>query len=250
MIIHQIFFQFDSKVILTPEHISLLERVKVNNPGAQHILWDLLTADCFVSKHYPELLEVFRTPTPYPIMKCDMFRYMLMHHYDDSIYLDLDFACIRSLDIIYSESGIFPKADILLSEEWYDSLETGSLHNGCLVSKRKGHPFWKQMLYECSKNIPISIEKSSVWAATGTQLLAKIFKATHDFYRGSVAVIEYKYFCSYIAKENGVLYLMDGKRTPSHERNWYPIPISMIDEIIPKAEDALCFMVDMKSMWR
>lgn len=253
MLINHIFFQFHQDVVMEPLQYDIIQKSKDMNPECPHILWDFKSACTFIDNNYPHLSEVFNMETKFPITKCDLFRYVLMHYFDDTAYFDLDFVAVRPIS---NSRNIFPEADILLSQEWYESYSTGTLHNGCIISRKKKHPFWELMMRKCVENIPQINHKDQVWEMTGTKLLRNMHKLSLDLlHRNNIAILNYDVFCSYIVAERGNtnnMVVMNGMNKPPLDYTFdsYTIKIEYLDTLVSLVPTALFVMIGMKSMWR
>jgi mannosyltransferase OCH1-like enzyme len=163
--------------------------------GCKYNLWTLNDANVFLQTHYPYLLHMFNKPMRYNIVKCDMFRYVLMYHFG-GMYLDLDFVLVKCINEIFNEQN----KDIILFEEWYDSCKKesigtdGSLHNGCLISKPK-QTFWLKLISHIYSNEACIVDKSDVWKHSGTNLLRNIYTGCKD--TNSIKLHSYVKMCPY-----------------------------------------------------
>lgn len=252
MIIHQIFFSFSEESKLSELQLKLIEMNKRINSDCTHILWDIQTAYDFVDKHYPELSKTFRLETEFPILKCDFFRYVLMYHFDNCAYFDLDFAAVRPLSSLQKK---YPNAEIFISKEWYNSDKTNnSFHNGCMISRKKNHPFWEFMIRKCVQNIPKVCEQNEVWKMTGTKLLYESYILTFNLlHRNNIQILDYPIFCSYLLRKGGEgeFFVMNGSKEPPPSMDTsYNVPIEHLDHFVNMVPDALFVLIYMKSMWR
>jgi len=193
--VHQIWFNFSDNLHAENHELIHDTRCMVINSGAVYTLWTLNEATSFIQTHYPYLLHFFRTPMKYDIVKCDLFRYVLMYHFG-GMYIDIDFVLVRPINEIFHEQT----TDIVLFEEWYDSCKKdsdgtdGSLHNGCLISKPK-QPFWLRLIMHTYSNASNIRDKSDVWTVSGTNLLRNLYMEYKD--RISITTHSYVKMCPY-----------------------------------------------------
>lgn len=208
--VHQIWFDFHKGERhhasgLHKENDDLIRdtREHVLRSGFGYTLWSLNEANEFIQTHYPYLKHVFTKPMKYNIVKCDLFRYLLMYHFG-GMYVDLDFALIRDMGDIFDEQ----EHDIVLFEEWYNSCNMhsdtseGSLHNGCILSKAN-QSFWLRLIMHIYSNESTITEKQNVWKVSGTNLLRNMFIKYKN--TESIKVHSYVKMCPYICimKTNG-----------------------------------------------
>jgi hypothetical protein len=210
MIYHQILFLFDStKDIPEKEKEILNEHLHKFCKNIPYMLWTFERAIEFMSMFYPQFLPLMHLETEFNIVKCDFFRYLIMYHYG-GIYTDLDFIIIKDLhsfikDVVSNKVIFFPiynKPNIILSEEWLNSLEqSSSIHNGILVSLTIKHPFWLTLIFDIFNDLCIQKRKintkEDVYNISGPRKLASMFQHYTSF--NDVVLLPYFYFCPYTA---------------------------------------------------
>jgi hypothetical protein len=216
MFYHQIYFQFDNtKENIQTESVAINTYLKKNCGNLIYKLWNFDDAHTFVKNNYPIFLDFLTMETPFPIIKCDFFRYLLMYHYG-GVYTDLDFICIRPFDTFINflnekRINYFPNTvdnpSIILSEEWLNSSSfTNTLHNGILVSLKEKHPFWLKLVMDIYTNIVllknVPSKNDDVYFISGPKKLCSFFKDNLGFFK-DVCVLPYYYFCPYVSIENG-----------------------------------------------
>lgn len=168
--LHQIWFDLSGDGRAAP-HVANSQRLRQLHPGMTYKLWNESDALQLVTTSYPQYLNMWNT-LPVGINRCDVFRYMALHHYGGA-YLDLDFRCTQPLTPLLHEGTV------LVGEEWPNSIQTGSLHNGNLYSHTPGHPFWIFLLDEVlrrhtqlrSEGPQVADIQRQVFKLTGTAVL-------------------------------------------------------------------------------
>lgn len=260
-IIHQIWFDFEdtedvSTNRLSNEHKSILEKNKLNfcEPNYTYKLWNLKDALDFVKVNYSVFYPFFkqRFAKRFNILKCDVFRYLLMYHFG-GLYIDLDFYMIKHIDELFTFIDNINYA-VILTEEWYKSgnlqniYDDGSLHNGFLISRPK-HLFWWEMLLRITMeyNNPKSIKTNEdVWRKTGTQMLRNKYVSWEN---DDVCVLPYYVLCPYKVVSNkhvnDVLYCDNEIVKPMslNEYSWCHICFTEVDELINKGHFTKCFSI-------
>lgn len=209
-IVHQIWFDFGA-VSLSRDHDYLIRRNRriAAESGFEYRLWDLESADELLRSHYPYLRSFLfsTTATRFNIVKCDFFRYVLMYHYG-GIYMDLDFYVLGTFEDIYDRSFgekrsrggyevvatpggngssyrkstlVVGTPSIVLTEEWYDSINSGgldmsegTLHNGFLLSV-PGMSLWWDLICDIHATSREVRERSDVWRVSGTNKLRNTY---------------------------------------------------------------------------
>lgn len=271
MIVHQIYFDFgkvtnESNV---DEAKSMLMQVEHYLPsGWKYVRWGLVEARKFLTSHYPCFLPILDLNTPFPVMKCDFFRYLVMYHFG-GVYFDLDFVPIKPIDQLLEDLErrrvlFFPtnktSPSIVLTEEWENSVEfSGSLHNGILISNVAKHPFWLQLIMQVYDTLCVKCESPSnyneVYKCTGPKFLCAMAKANWDRYTDLV-VLPYFYCCPYVAinKETNEKVLCVGPgRVPSLEtHNWVFFDSSIIAQIGESCPESyfVCVHMHHGSLWK
>tara|TARA_B100001778_G_scaffold332995_1_gene340539 strand:+ start:689 stop:1465 length:777 start_codon:yes stop_codon:yes gene_type:complete len=161
-------------------------------------LWTLADAERLV-RDSPAVVREIWQKLPHGINKADFFRYVLMHTIG-GCYFDLDFDCVSDefVDVFNNLDGV------LLAEESPYSLQTGSLHNGALMSRGAGHPFWS-FLFEAIYSRLMMLRKedlhdkqASVFRLTGTAVLRDVavdYWRHNLSYRFPLVVVPFGVFC-------------------------------------------------------
>ena len=140
--------------------------IKYNNswkndyPDWELRLYDDNDNDNFIKENYPDYLY-FYNKLPHKIQKIDLIRIFYLYHYG-GMYIDLDFESIKNIDSLFNmihekkANSIldYNNIGLILSEEWPESYNTGSLSNAIMISK-KNHPFWLCCIHEIISNLNI-----------------------------------------------------------------------------------------------
>ena len=230
-IVHQIWFKYDTS--LSKEHEAIIERHRqmAIQEGFQYILWDRESAETLLRIHYPYLLSFLVAHSDFNIVKCDFFRYLVMYHYG-GLYLDIDFYVLKSFGDMYSalfgednervschellqmndgtlyrsDLGPIPKStSIVLTEEWYDSMnyralndsKKGSLHNGFLMSIPH-ETFWWGLVCDIYANHRDIRVRDDVWNVSGTKKLRRAYIShcqNHTPFSSNIVYLPYYYTC-------------------------------------------------------
>ena len=207
MIIHQIWLTPPGKDDLPAPHPPRRATMEKASEG-NYKLWTHDDANMLVSKLGGKFEKVYNS-LPHHICKCDVLRYFIMYVIGGA-YFDCDFVCIKRLDLTFSA----PKY-IYLSEEWQRSVETGTVHNGALISPR-GHPFWLAVIDEIIlRNEKLSSDDikdkgKSVFGLTGTSLLRDMALKNKNW----VKILPFYTFCPHRAGEDEIPAWHDNSRFP------------------------------------
>lgn len=179
-----------------------------NLAGGNYKLWGEKDANELVSKLGGKFEELYNS-LPHHICKCDVLRYFIMYVFGGA-YFDCDFACIRNLKHTFHDTQC-----VYLCEEWQNSINTGTVHNGAFVSSSR-HPFWLAVLDEIilrkanlSKD-DIKDKNKSVFQLTGTALLRDV-AVKHP---KTVKILPFYIFCPYLSSKELVPAWHDSSNFP------------------------------------
>lgn len=222
MYYHQIYFVFDTTTNVLPTEYEIIKSyINENCSNLKYKLWTYAEAVNFIKESYPIFYNFFVSDIKFPIIKCDLFRYLLMYHFG-GIYTDLDFICIKPFNkLLQMLKDDMNTPSIILSEEWLESMKlTQTIHNGILLSLRIKHPFWLSLVYEIFNDIIFNrielIDKNDVFVVSGTKKLCTFYNTNKYFYN-DICVLPYHYFCPYIAIENGEQIHYNNERVLEHK---------------------------------
>lgn len=269
MYYHHIYFSFDNTKNPLREETTIIDSyIEKNCPDLTYKFWSYNDAIAFIEQHYSCFIEFFKLDTPFPIIKCDLFRYILMYHFG-GVYTDLDFICIQPFDtflkmlnqskINYQPTHI-RSPSIILSEEWLNSSSfTNTLHNGILISLKQKHPFWLNLIFEIYQSVIINKQpitcKNDVFEISGPKKLNKYYLNNIDKF-SDVCILPYFYFCPYISiNKDGskVLYNYSMINKPkTDDVNWIFFNIndhSQLSELCPNSF-FICIYLNTGSMWK
>jgi hypothetical protein len=222
MFYHQILFNFKEPggtggvKINTEESLILKKYIDAFKGDIEYKCWSLHDANQFLREYYPLFLCFMHLETQFDIVKCDIFRYILMYHFG-GLYTDIDFLCVKPIkDFIsftqeYLSSGSNVDKDslkntnplIVLTEEWHDSVSmTKTIHNGFLISLVEKHPFWLKLIFDIyddliTKRRVLSTE-NDVYLTSGPKKLCSFYSENKQMF-SEILVLPYFYCCPYFA---------------------------------------------------
>ena len=147
MYLHQIWFDLGmGSEPPGPNGISsMLEYAEAS--GLIYKLWSEEEANVFI-RTLPGRVQHVWNNLPHKINKIDFFRYILLYKFGGA-YFDVDFHCVNQLSELLRDHTAF------LCEEWPFSYKNGSLHNGVLICKSVGHPFWIKVISEVDARLTL-----------------------------------------------------------------------------------------------
>tara|TARA_B100000029_G_scaffold287942_1_gene281739 strand:- start:3148 stop:3906 length:759 start_codon:yes stop_codon:yes gene_type:complete len=149
--------------------------VKRYHPGWEYRLWTDEMMEAHVRDFHPELFSSFMG-FDLPIMRADVFRYMLMHDLG-GMYCDLDYEFLRPFD--YADS------ELVLSLEYDKSYGDGEdqIANFVFASVPK-HKLWQDILEDLRLKPPVIGGSLDVCVATGPKLVTRVYFSAEKNYSG------------------------------------------------------------------
>ncbi|QDZ26039.1 glycosyltransferase [Chloropicon primus] len=169
-------------------------RWKEVNPTWDAKIWtddDILV---LVERHYPKWLRIMKRKLLAPVVKADIFRYMLMDRFG-GVYADMDMEPIKPMEELIRTLGYptcilgqEPREHALLLEE-----QEVLVCNAVLVSV-PGHPLWQEVLES------IYLRMTTGWMKyhpnpnpvelTGPKKLTQVLEATNEKLSGACELLE------------------------------------------------------------
>lgn len=101
------------------------------HPHWTYMFWTDEAIDLFVARHYPEMLELFRS-YPDQIQRVDAVRYLILHHHG-GVYSDLDVEAVRNCDELLDLAAFLPPT------------KPFGVSND-LMGATQGHPFFARLI--------------------------------------------------------------------------------------------------------
>ena len=150
-----------------PRQRSWWDRCARLAPSWSFALWTDVANRAFVAAHFPHLLSMYDGYNV-NIKRVDAIRYLLLYHYG-GVYMDLDFACVRSLDAVplRQRKGL---ATLILQRKSAKDYEAVS---NAFMAAPPRHPFFKFVV----DSLPGSANARHVLDATGPRFLTKVYRA-------------------------------------------------------------------------
>jgi mannosyltransferase OCH1-like enzyme len=151
------------------------QSVRRDHKGWEYRLWTDETMDQHVRTHHADLYPVF-TGMNRHIMRCDVFRYVLMSDFG-GLYCDLDYEFVRPYD--------YGSAEVVLSLE-YDRAygdDVDQIANYVFASV-PGHALWEDTLARVQAEPPHAATPADVCTVTGPGLITAVYFRDPDRYQG------------------------------------------------------------------
>jgi mannosyltransferase OCH1-like enzyme len=175
-----IFHQTSRTTIVPPRYRGNRDRL-VNlhpTPPWQHQYWTDEDIIEFVKRHFPHYLRPFQL-LPKPIMRVDIFRYMLLSIHG-GVYADLDFRLFKPIDDVIAD------CTLLLPAESDNQTSQNFLAQHFLASC-PGHVFWEDCLKACLERSEEAILAcSDPLVATGPIFVTRVWRNNPEKYGAKI----------------------------------------------------------------
>lgn len=253
--VHQIWFAFDTNRIPSETHQTCMNAWK--NMYASYKLWSLPDAISFVQTNFPMFLTFFEDGTlTYPIVKCDLFRILLLYHFG-GIYADIDVYPLRR--IAFSNDNANANANVVLTDEWYKSSElTKTIHNAIMIARTPRNPFWLSMALEILrkyKSGQAPTNEEEVYRFSGPKFIHSMVRKLQMIHELGIVVIPFCYFCPFdiLPKNNPTSpYPMNSEDSTLIEGSWvYPSTnLTNLQEMLSRYPHSFTIFVFQNSLWK
>ena len=221
-LIHQTWKSYD----LPEKYITLVDSWKKMHPDWKYKLYD--DQDCieFIQKYYPELFDAYQSLEE-PVMKADMFRYLIIYHFG-GLYADLDTEALKSFDELLKDNskmiiGVeleFDNTMLLKMAPVYNNFYKKNNLNKqyiqyCFLSEAK-NPLLLEIAKEIARDkhkVFDSIKHANTIIKTGPGIFSKIVqKYINNGY--PIKVLDIKYFSGV---QSAIKHYLFGINNPSKE---------------------------------
>jgi mannosyltransferase OCH1-like enzyme len=149
----------------------LAESWKRNHPGWEYRLWTDVENREFISKYYPQFLDPYDSYA-YHIQRVDAVRYFILYTFG-GLYVDLDFECLRSLDLLLS------KHECLFGLEPREHCEIHSrerIIGNALMATTPGHSFFLAIIDDLTSYCPPQGHRNDIiLETTGPFMLTRVY---------------------------------------------------------------------------
>jgi hypothetical protein len=111
------------------------------NPGFEHRLYDAKDRMEFITSHYPEVLQVYRSLST-NVERADMWRYLALHHFG-GVYADSDVRCTKPVAEWNAVNN--HDADLLVGVVYTDTAGMVTRVNNFILAAMPCHPVMAAM---------------------------------------------------------------------------------------------------------
>jgi len=169
-IIHQVYEAMEGP---SEALIEISKSWKKFHPEWEYRFWNKETMENFLHADFPDFLSVYRN-YPFDVQRWDAIRYLLLYRFG-GLYVDMDYECLASLDILLQDSdcclGLEPK---LHSREFNIPYSVGN----ALMATIPNHLFFKTIIEDLIVNQHTIFSKYStqqILASTGPFMITRIY---------------------------------------------------------------------------
>jgi hypothetical protein len=146
MFLHYIWIDFKNEMNPKPDipqkFVDKMNNCKRVNPGFEVLVWNGPLCRQLLVEKYPDHVDLYDS-LPYPIMKCDMIRFFILHQYG-GLYMDFDRTCLKPFDNLLRDDP-----DVIVPLFRYGPFH---VYNNDFIYSKPGSGFMKQ----CMDSIQVS----------------------------------------------------------------------------------------------
>jgi len=170
-IIHQI---YEDPAGPSENLLSIAESWKEKMPGWEYRFWNRQNINDFLESTCPDFLPFYHS-YPFNVQRWDAIRYLILYHIG-GLYVDLDYECIRPLDVLLVDStccmGMEPTVN---SRIYHKSIIVG---NALMASVPK-HPYMEVIIKDLRTNFSIDYGKGEsiqIMETTGPFMVTRVYE--------------------------------------------------------------------------
>jgi hypothetical protein len=253
--VHQIWFSIDPNRKPSKTHQTCMKAWQ--SMYSSYKLWSLPDAISIIKTHFPMFLTFFEDKTlSYPIIKCDVFRILLLYHFG-GIYADIDVYPLRR--IVFQD----PKAKAILTDEWYkSSLLTKTIHNAIMIARTSKNPLWLTMALEILRKYTkgeTPKNENEVYTFSGPKFVHSMVSKLRIVEHLGIVVLPYYYFCPFDILPKDSTLTLSSSPTPMISEDstlvegvWmYPkVTLDNIQETLSRYPMSYTIFVFQQSLWK
>ena len=152
--------------------LAIAETWKENHPDWEYRFWNKQMINSFLESTCPDFLSYYRS-FPFNVQRWDAIRYLILYHIG-GLYADLDYECIRPLDVLLTDSSCCMGMESYLHKNESHLLPVG---NALMASVPK-HSYMAAIIDDMKNNFSIDYGKGDtkqIMATTGPLMVARVY---------------------------------------------------------------------------
>lgn len=143
-------------------------------PQWEYRFWNKQMIADFLKSICPDFSDIYHS-YPFNVQRWDAIRYLILYHIG-GLYVDMDYECIRPLDVLLADSTCCMGMEPTINSRIYNkALVVG---NALMASKPK-HPYIAKIIEELKKNYCVNYgesESAQVLESTGPFMTTRVYE--------------------------------------------------------------------------
>jgi len=189
--------------------LHIAESWKENHPAWEYRFWNRQMIHDFLESTCPDFIPYYHS-YPFNVQRWDAIRYLILYHIG-GMYADLDYECIRPLDVLLTDSGCCIGMEPTLHNK--PEYEKRILVGNALMASIPGHPFMKTIIEDMKTNFAVDYRKKDsiqIMETTGPLMVSRLY----DRYKNKkeITLLPAEWVTPLIYKE--ILMLRTGHASP------------------------------------
>jgi mannosyltransferase OCH1-like enzyme len=170
-IIHQI---YEDPAGPPDDLLSIAETWKEKMPDWEYRFWGKKEMEDFMENEFPDFLPTYRGYL-FNVQRWDAIRYLILYKIG-GLYVDLDYECIRPLDVLMSDSTCCMGMEPTVNSKFHNrKLIVGN----ALMASVSGHPYMKAIIEDMKSNSSAYLDRTDsgqVMETTGPFMTTRVYE--------------------------------------------------------------------------
>jgi mannosyltransferase OCH1-like enzyme len=152
--------------------LNIAESWKEHHPEWEYRFWNRQMMHDFLEFYCADFLPFYHS-YPFNVQRWDAIRYLILYHIG-GMYADLDYECIRPLDVLLTGSTCCMGMEPFLHKNAINLLPIGN----ALMASMPKHPYMAAIINDLKTNFSVNYKKGDtkqIMASTGPQMVARVY---------------------------------------------------------------------------
>jgi len=153
--------------------LNIAETWKEKHPEWEYRFWDRQMIQDFLESYCSDFLPFYHS-YPFNVQRWDAIRYLILYHIG-GMYADLDYECLRPLDVLLSGSTCCMGMEPPLHKNAVNLLPIGN----ALMASAPKHPYMAAIIDDLKTNFSVDYKKGDIQqilATTGPLMVARVYR--------------------------------------------------------------------------
>ena len=155
--------------------LNIAESWKENMPGWEYRFWNRQMMHDFLESTCPDFVEYYRS-YPFNVQRWNAIRYLILYRIG-GLYADLDYECIRPLDVLLSGSTCCMGMEPTFHNRKYYNKDM--LIGNALMAAKPGHPYMASIIEDMKVNFNVDYRKNDsmqIMESTGPLMVTRVYE--------------------------------------------------------------------------